>query len=616
MMVMMVMATGIMAENDWIRPVPNGVIVSQPTDLKIVSGSWSVLMVVKPPSADVLRQELDELRAAARHVRSLIPDTRRNRCGRHRENPSLVECVYWREWRILEEQLDMIGTSRGDIFKIVSPDHRDKRGFVDIIGTGLHHLFGLATDSDIRDVRKAIMESRKGRLQVTHLVGQLKTVIDHAVRQQSMDRQRVENMALVVEGVRNMTKALYDDFHIMHQKSFLQERITYFLHIESEIFRQENRLRQLVADLEAGRLTEQLLPRETLRAIIDQYEGTHPNGKGLPLVWYYQHEQIELLLAGSQQYIYRINLPMVSRTDYQKYVLASFPVAQANGNQYKVQVRPIIGYNTENGDMFEPTLCMGKKPTVCRPSTIFADDRFVCERGLVAGYNEDKRACPILFDVGNRSQIYTVQNELILSTLGEELTLSCPGEQIRRKRVTTGLWATVLKGNCQLRGEQWSRTIEEQGNIEVQRNITTYTWDNDANWINQELDENLPDLFLPTLEPIGQRNKEREEADEQAKEDRTILDNMNKDLAKIENKDYGDEIDWYEEGTVGHHVSWLTLGLVGIVFVILGIAIKWIYSRRKKLQFYFGKLKNPKKVDPVVPLLEVTTTQPDPESPV
>jgi hypothetical protein len=468
---------------------------------------------------------------------------------------------------------------------------RGKWGFVDIIGTGLHHLFGLATDSDIRDVRKAIIESRKGQKQVTHLVGQLKTVIDHAVKQQAMDRRRVEGMVRVIKGIRNMTLTLIQSFHVMHRKSFIQERITYLFHVEAEIYRQEGRLRQLVADLEAGRLTEQLLPQNTLQAIINQYELDHPKGKGLPLVWYYQNERIELLVAGAQSYIYRVNLPMVARTDYQYYALASFPIPNEDGNLYQVQVRPVVGYNTENGDMFQPTTCMGEKPTVCRPSTIFTDDRFACERGLVAGYSEDKRACPILSLTGNRSQIYTVRNELVLATRGEELTLSCPGQQIKRKRVTTGLWVAILFGNCQISGFEWSQTIEERGNVDVRRNATTYTWDSDADWLDPEIDE--PILSIPTIEPI--RDQKQENINKQSRDDMKILDEMDQELNKIDNKDYETNIDWYEHGTVGHHISWLTLGLVVIGFIIMGIAIKWIYSRRKKLQYYFGKVKNNKK---------------------
>jgi hypothetical protein len=63
------------------------------------------------------------------------------------------------------------------------------------------------------------------------------------------------------------------------------ERTTYLVHVSSEIDFQEMQLQHLIHDLEAGHLTENLLPRQTLNDILWQYKTTYRDGAGLPLTY-------------------------------------------------------------------------------------------------------------------------------------------------------------------------------------------------------------------------------------------------------------------------------------------------------------------------------------------
>jgi hypothetical protein len=59
-----------------------------------------------------------------------------------------------------------------------------------------------------------------------------------------------------------------------------------------------------------------------------------------------------------------------------------------------------------------------------------------------------------------------------------------------------------------------------------------------------------------------------------------------------------DEYDYgYEHAEVGHHLSWTSIGLIIIVMIVMAVASKWLYNRKKAILFFLGKPK-PKKDKP------------------
>jgi hypothetical protein len=579
-------------EEVWIKPLGSGVIVSPPMPLRIVKGQWSVLVILRPPSANIFETERRHLREAARRLDSFL--TIQTRCELNHQSRRNI-CVTWRQFRHIKYQIKILSQEKPKVFQI-DPLVRKKRGFIDIVGTGLHHLFGLATDDDIRGVKAAILDTRRTTQHLVHFVERFKTVIDHALKQQSLDRQRIREMSAVIATIRNMTLENYRRQAIADEYVIAVERTTYLTHISAEIDFQELQLQRLMQDLEAGRLTEHLLPRSTLSDILGKYENTYRDGAGLKLTWYYQNVQIKLLMSEEGQYVYRAQLPLIRRDTYLKYDLRSYAVPVNDlGLRKRVSVQPTVGYNTRTGDIFVPKLCMGDDPMVCLPSVLYSDARYACERGLVTGYTEDKLNCPIKETFTNNSLVEILSPVLILATPGEEVSLSCPGDVQQKQRVPIGLYRVKMPSACTLSGNGWTRSVERRPNLIAGRNWTAMKWDEDDNWIQQAISadrdtaQGEPDPLIPTLPSVEDLDKDGEgnlsPAQDEFQDFKTEWDRLNKEI-NDDNDKYG--IDWYDHGRVGHHMSWVAIGLIAAGSVIAIIIAKYLYKRRRAIKFFLG----------------------------
>ena len=116
--------------------------------------------------------------------------------------------------------------------------------------------------------------------------------------------------------------------------------------------------------LEAGRLSEDLLPREMLRkllkdAVQPQLGGTvHTN-----LEWYYTNCPVRSFWSHPKSLEYLVELPMGSR-GLEAYQLTAFPYQQENGDWYSLVVEEMVGFNRENGMIVHLQTCRGDKPLV------------------------------------------------------------------------------------------------------------------------------------------------------------------------------------------------------------------------------------------------------------
>lgn len=549
-LLLLVVAVGAWGDS-WMKPVGNGVVISAPKDLRIIHGQWGVVIVLQTQDRN-LAAERKALQVTARRVLALLPS----------------RTVIWRRYRILRYQLQMLIQDEDPLFNL-SPS-RQKRGLLDFIGDASKALFGTATEDDIRSVRRSIAKIRRTNQHIAHFASEFKTVIDHTVKQQNITMVRVEHMAEVLKDVRNLTLDLHRRRAQHDQYDWALERVLYLQHVDAELSRQAMELRRLIEDLERGRLTEVLLPPTILDGILQGYRAAFPGSQPLPRLWYYQNIAVRLTLAEAGQYVYTATLPAAGTDDYFRYALTSFPVPlDTFGNRRRIVVRPDIGYNTKTGDVFVPERCMGTDPVVCTPTVIYNDDRYACEQGLIAAYNEDKKKCEIVTSRGNGSLLFEISGTLILMTPGEEVMRSCPGAEPVKMRLQYGTFRTILTAGCVVTGEGWERTASRRAELNGTLTLNNQRWDE---WLGPI--PTVPGIILPTVPPFVNTPDIVYSVEPI---------HLNEDDIE-EYYDYG-----YNQAEVGHHLSWSAIGLIIVIIICVCALAKWLYTRRANIMFYLGR---------------------------
>ena len=327
----------------------------------------------------------------------------------------------------------------------------------------------------------------------------METVIDHALKQQQLDRSRVQEMGKIVNQIRNMTLSNHRAMALFEQYDIIVERVTYLQHLQQEVINQEIQLQRLVEALEGGRLTEQLLPPSVLKDVLGADAQTAMGGVALGSTWYYQYCDISFLMAEKEQYVYRVQLPLATGHDIFYYELTAFPVPYLPGKRRRAIVKPRVGYNTQTGQLFEPAVCMGHDPIVCVPTVLYSDSRYRCEQGLITGFTPDKTQCDIQELQNNYSEQYEVQGQTVLVTEGEDVSLSCPGMSPQRVHLDRGTYTTIVPSSCKLTGKGWSKTAPWKAEANAtQKDSTMEQWDNDDEWLDQDLPYLPGVVLIPT----------------------------------------------------------------------------------------------------------------------
>ena len=131
------------------------------------------------------------------------------------------------------------------------------------------------------------------------------------------------------------------------------------------------------ASLELGWLTEEILPRDALKRILanarrkDLYA---PDAE-----WYYANVRIDPLWEDDKWLVFRAKLPLTDNIKYLRYTIWTWPVP-GNTSQYtvKIQVPKEIAFQTQTGGLFDPTVCQGSRPMICRKGPVYNRQKMQC----------------------------------------------------------------------------------------------------------------------------------------------------------------------------------------------------------------------------------------------
>lgn len=311
-----------------------------------------------------------------------------------------------------------------------SHQRRQRRGLFDGIGKLAHSLFGVATDSEVKDLRSKIEENRKWQKTVSTWSSDLVVIINKTREEVALNRR-------VLNNITHYTLSVMSNVHLVFD---LQRQVQQLEAIE-------RRTADIIDDLEHGLLTELILPRKTLLTIVNN---------AIPLEWYYRWCAITPLW--DKGYAFEVRLPVVSNRPFVGYELRPFAVWGPGNHAVELDIVHYAALDTVSGDVTEPRTCQGVDPTVCSHGTI----RTGCAAAVIT-QQDVTDVCLLRRVEGERRPYHLAENELVV-LFGETtlITEQCPSSDERQRvSLTRGTYRIQWRAGCRLQTPEFTITAAQ-----------------------------------------------------------------------------------------------------------------------------------------------------------
>ncbi len=391
------------------------------------------------------------------------------------------------------------------------PDLRVRRGLVDAVGHAFKFLFGSATDDEVQDIKRVVGLLAQKQDRMLSLMSEFTTVINHTYDEIQTNRNQLNSVRTTLY---NLSRRLDSDLSSIVKRIRIQERRTNiefllneldkitqrFVHAhEAFLHRKEN--------LEAGRLTENILPPSVLYDILTS-AGQEMAQMIQPIQWYYENTAI-IPIWTEDKLIYRTRLPLVDPVPWHHVTIEAWPVPIREW-EATVLIPPQVLRDTRTGELDVSPSCHGHRPRICRRGLIHHPSVYACLARLLdvnPGYDETcvvsmKRRVPI--DVVHPQ----IANIYVLITDGTELILRCEGRPERSTNLLSGVYRLVLDYPCSLHGTNWNLLpiFQRRYNISLQAAEVPFTITTSI----EDLFSNLTDwnplvLDLNELDPVDRK---------------------------------------------------------------------------------------------------------------
>ena len=339
--------------------------------------------------------------------------------------------------------------------------HRSRRGLLDFVGVAASSLFGVATSSDISELKTLVRSSQQNTNSLIHRTNKLTTHISHAFEEINVNRDRLNDVSKSVNTIQSTINELID-FQDHSKRQWRQVMFTLHYSKIVDVLTQImntfhlNRLQYLrqKASLELGRLTEELFPPSKLLDIAEHLS----NGLRLiqPYQWYYAN--IDVVPIWSHDVMaYVAVLPIIGSGVYTEYHLFSWAMPlRAPGHFLQMELSANhIGLDTRHGWYFQPTKCVGMQPKVCFGDALMKKTHIACITSILL--NTTNADCNVKLTATNDSSSKLkelIPGEFILQTFGETIQKHCPGQLTQSQILLNGIY--LLKpGECELSGNGW-----------------------------------------------------------------------------------------------------------------------------------------------------------------
>ena len=229
-------------------------------------------------------------------------------------------------------------------------------------------------------------------------------------------------------------------------------------------------------NLEAGRLTENILSPEVLELILGNSEDGSARMVS-PLQWYYENTVV-VLMWFDHRLVYRTKLPLVKLTEWHHITIRRWPLPVGNW-QATIQLPMVVLKDTRTGALDVSPSCYGRQPRVCRHGLITHVTTQGCLPGLLTADPSYDQECAWLFEPRiPRDAVYPqTTNVYTLSTNGTDLVYRCEGQLESRTTVTAGVYELTITSPCTLYGRDWylTSTFQRTINVSLQTEEVNFT---------------------------------------------------------------------------------------------------------------------------------------------
>lgn len=426
--------------------LPDGVLINEQGRTLRHAATWNILITLDEP-----REEIG-LRDSLKTIRQLI-----HGINQQRNSLTLNTTRHLWEGRLREIEDTMLTYMPGQRF-------RTRRGLLNIVGQISQKLFGTATEAQVEECRRLIAELTVGYKQVSHSFNELVTIINQTHNEVVTHRRHIRK---IEKFVTNITANLNYILSVTrHQQEYIE-----FLNIELQInqalsaieathnhwLRQVDKHQRQKASLQLGWLTEELLPPDELSQIIEA--AGRLGFRAPPLQWYYEHISIRPMWEDQTRLVFQAELPFSDDIPYLRYHIQTWSVpVNTSDKNLELQLPKDIAINTGNGHIFEPVMCLGNRPTICRTGPIYDDTRFPCISGLLSQSETLRKKCLITMSQSRDKQTRITEATaglFVIQTRGETCSVHCTGRRSDRIQLTYGTYAIRPSMDCQIKGQGW-----------------------------------------------------------------------------------------------------------------------------------------------------------------
>jgi hypothetical protein len=321
-----------------ITNLPDGIAISGGQQLRQITATWNIYVTLQPPPFPT--QLSDQLHGLQQQLDSLLA------------------------FDDVHDDIQALTVRKRRLLALIDTQHeRVKRGLIDIGGTILHGLFGVATNDQLKRFELALESVSASSNDIRHTQMALATIVNQTttnVKELAVHQNHILNQqAAFTIAVQQLATASSNQSKRIRRIEVLTD-LDRFMDVIEVAVKQHVAQVQLYhkqrAEMEAGRLTRDLLPQHHLEDILAQASASHDVIHTVE--WYYQYLLILPIWQATGSLVYTVEIPLIAPHPYLLYTITSLLVPLAN-NSYTaiVHLQDAYTLDTISGNSFISSHC-------------------------------------------------------------------------------------------------------------------------------------------------------------------------------------------------------------------------------------------------------------------
>ena len=363
----------------------------------------------------------------------------------------------------LESQLALFGKST-----------RQRRGLIDVGGSILSALFGVATTSQLERFQATLDDVSENQDAIAHSLTHLASIINQtraysnqlAIQQYHMSTQLIH----IKVAIGKLSDIMQDHEGRIKRLELIADFERYLTVLElsmASYLTQQQKFNRQRNELATGQLTRDLLPSKDLQNILTAASATHGTIKNLD--WYYAYINVAPMTTKANTLIYHIQLPLIAPRPYLLYQVIAHPLPIANTSMAAVvNLAPQYAMATTDGFIFAPSNCLGSRPTICQNSPEYNSEHMACPRGILTKRPELIAKCKVNIIPAPSTPIITSIgiNQYAFTSFGSHIIIRCSARPEQHIIVPKGAFNMSCLKPCTIHGAEWRLTCVDRMYIE------------------------------------------------------------------------------------------------------------------------------------------------------